>query len=159
MSGAQVVDEIHERSLESDFLLIILRDLLRQRPDLRVVLMSATMNAKQFSDYFGGCPVLHIPGSTHPVETHFIEDVVEVRVLPRHALPAPHSHARQMLNFDFRGGGNTDSLGRPRWGSLSPRFTASKVLSPAQRLPQLRQELGSKYSPATVQSLAHHNEV
>ncbi|CAE7890570.1 unnamed protein product [Symbiodinium sp. KB8] len=57
-----IVDEIHERSLDSDFLLIILRDLLPLRPDLKVVLMSATLNAEQFSGYFNKAPVVHIPG-------------------------------------------------------------------------------------------------
>ena len=47
-----IVDEVHERDLLSDFLLIVLRDLLPRRPHLRVVLMSATINADLFSDYF-----------------------------------------------------------------------------------------------------------
>ena len=47
------IDEVHERSIESDFLLMVLRDTLRDhRPDLRVVLMSATINANLFSRYF-----------------------------------------------------------------------------------------------------------
>ena len=47
------MDEIHERGAHEDFLLIVLRDLLPKRPDLRVVLMSATMDAGVFADYFG----------------------------------------------------------------------------------------------------------
>lgn len=47
-----VLDEIHERDLQSDFLIIILKDLLPRRPDLKVILMSATLNAEMFSDYF-----------------------------------------------------------------------------------------------------------
>lgn len=73
-----IVDEIHERSIDADFLLIILRDLLPLRPDLRVVLMSATLNADMFSSYFGGCPTVHIPGFTFPVTEYFLEDAVEV---------------------------------------------------------------------------------
>ena len=46
------VDEVHERSMESDFLLMVLRDLLRRRPELRLVLMSATLNAGLFASYF-----------------------------------------------------------------------------------------------------------
>ncbi|OMO49794.1 hypothetical protein CCACVL1_30801 [Corchorus capsularis] len=56
-----LVDEIHERGLNEDFLLIILRDLLPQRPDLRLILMSATINAELFSKYFGNAPTIHIP--------------------------------------------------------------------------------------------------
>lgn len=47
-----ILDEIHERDLLSDFLLIILRDVLVKRPDLKVILMSATLKAEAFSEYF-----------------------------------------------------------------------------------------------------------
>lgn len=56
-----LVDEIHERGINEDFLLIILRDLIPNRPDLRIILMSATINADLFSKYFGNAPILHIP--------------------------------------------------------------------------------------------------
>lgn len=56
-----LVDEIHERGMNEDFLLIILRNLLPQRPDLRLILMSATINADLFSKYFANAPTLHIP--------------------------------------------------------------------------------------------------
>jgi HrpA-like RNA helicase len=52
------VDEVHERDLDTDFLLIILRELLANRPGLKLILMSATLNADMFSSYFGnGTPV------------------------------------------------------------------------------------------------------
>eukprot|EP00762_Andalucia_godoyi_P007174 ANDGO_08007.mRNA.1 DExH-box ATP-dependent RNA helicase DExH1 len=73
-----IVDEIHERSLDSDFLLIILRELMLRRKDLKIILMSATLNADQFAQYFHGCPCLHIPGFTHPVQNFFLEDVVDM---------------------------------------------------------------------------------
>ncbi|XP_030443031.2 LOW QUALITY PROTEIN: DExH-box ATP-dependent RNA helicase DExH1 [Syzygium oleosum] len=72
-----LVDEIHERGINEDFLLIILRDLIPRRPDLRVILMSATINADLFSKYFGNAPTLHIPGLTFPVAELFLEDVLE----------------------------------------------------------------------------------
>lgn len=56
-----LVDEIHERGMNEDFLLIILRDVLPRRPDLRLILMSATINADLFSKYFGNAPTIHIP--------------------------------------------------------------------------------------------------
>ncbi|XP_065345049.1 putative ATP-dependent RNA helicase DHX57 [Cloeon dipterum] len=71
-----IVDEVHERSDESDFLLMILRDLLPKRPDLKIVLMSATLNADLFSQYFGQVPVIEIPGRTFPVEQLFLEDTL-----------------------------------------------------------------------------------
>ncbi|XP_050281080.1 DExH-box ATP-dependent RNA helicase DExH3 [Quercus robur] len=72
------VDEIHERGMNEDFLLIVLKDLLPRRQDLRLVLMSATLNAELFSSYFGGAPTFHIPGFTYPVRAHFLEDVLEM---------------------------------------------------------------------------------
>ena len=72
-----VVDEVHERSLDSDYLLIVLRDALKANPNLKVVLMSATLDADLFSRYFGGCEVLSIPGRTYPVTEHFVEDAIE----------------------------------------------------------------------------------
>ncbi|XP_014670430.1 PREDICTED: ATP-dependent RNA helicase DHX36-like [Priapulus caudatus] len=73
-----VLDEVHERDLQSDFLIIIVRDILPLRPDLKLILMSATLNADQFSTYFGTCPMLHIPGYTFPVTEYLLEDVVEM---------------------------------------------------------------------------------
>ncbi|XP_010315710.1 DExH-box ATP-dependent RNA helicase DExH1 isoform X2 [Solanum lycopersicum] len=72
-----LVDEIHERGMNEDFLLIILRDLLPRRPDLRLILMSATINAELFSKYFRDAPTIHIPGLTYPVAELFLEDVLE----------------------------------------------------------------------------------
>jgi len=48
-----VLDEIHERNLQSDVLMTVIKDLLNFRPDLKVILMSATLNAEKFSEYFG----------------------------------------------------------------------------------------------------------
>ncbi|KAL0426591.1 UNVERIFIED_CONTAM: DExH-box ATP-dependent RNA helicase DExH1 [Sesamum latifolium] len=72
-----LVDEIHERGMNEDFLLIILHDLLPRRPDLRLILMSATINADLFSKYFGNAPTIHIPGFTFPVKEFYLEDVLE----------------------------------------------------------------------------------
>ncbi|KAF9611592.1 hypothetical protein IFM89_033596 [Coptis chinensis] len=73
-----IVDEIHERGTNEDFLLVVLKDLLPRRPELRLILMSATLNAELFSSYFGGAPMVYIPEFTYPVRTHFLEDVLEV---------------------------------------------------------------------------------
>lgn len=72
-----VLDEVHERSIESDFLLIILRKLLLRRPTLKVVLMSATVDAAKFSAYFDGAPILTVPGRTFPVQDKYLEDAIE----------------------------------------------------------------------------------
>ena len=72
-----VLDEVHERTIDSDFLLIVLRKLMIRRPGLKVVLMSATVNAEQFSVYLDGAPVLNVPGRTFPVKTMYLEDAIE----------------------------------------------------------------------------------
>ncbi|KAJ4891353.1 helicase in vascular tissue and tapetum [Raphanus sativus] len=73
-----IVDEIHERDCYSDFMLAIIRDLLPSNPHLRLILMSATLDAERFSGYFGGCHVVRVPGFTHPVRTLYLEDVLSI---------------------------------------------------------------------------------
>ena len=73
-----IVDEAHERTADGDFLLMVLRRLLRTRPDLRVVLMSATLDASLFSSYFYDAPQLNIPGRTFDVTPLFLEDAIEL---------------------------------------------------------------------------------
>lgn len=73
-----IVDEIHERDVNSDFLLVVLRDMLSVYPDLRVILMSATIDVTLFTQYFNNCPVVYIEGRTYPVQTYFLEDAVEM---------------------------------------------------------------------------------
>ncbi len=72
------VDEVHERDLNTDFLLIILKDLLERRKSLKLVLMSATLNADRFSSYFGGCPTVSIPGRAQPVKEYRLEDALQL---------------------------------------------------------------------------------
>ncbi|KAL1554771.1 RNA helicase [Salvia divinorum] len=71
------IDEIHERGMNEDFLLIVLKDLLPRRPELKLILMSATLNAELFASYFGGAPAIHVPGFTHPVRNYFLENILE----------------------------------------------------------------------------------
>ena len=73
-----VLDEVHERSIDSDFLLIVLRKLMIRRPTLKVILMSATVDAQRYSNYLNGAPIMTVPGRTFPVETKYLEDAIEV---------------------------------------------------------------------------------
>lgn len=73
-----VLDEVHERSIESDFLLLVLKKLLAVRQDLKVILMSATVDANKFSEYLDNAPVFQIPGRTFPVRTFYLEDAIEL---------------------------------------------------------------------------------
>ncbi|KZT27687.1 P-loop containing nucleoside triphosphate hydrolase protein [Neolentinus lepideus HHB14362 ss-1] len=71
-----IVDEVHERSVDGDFLLLELKELLATNPDLKVILMSATINQETFVKYFNGAPLLSIPGFMHPVTDMYLEDFV-----------------------------------------------------------------------------------
>ena len=66
-----VLDEAHERTLQTDVLLGLLKEVMVKRKDLRVVVMSATLDAKKFQDYFEGAPLLKIPGRTYPVQVYY----------------------------------------------------------------------------------------
>jgi len=66
-----IIDEAHERSLNIDFLLGYLKQLLPQRPDLKLIITSATIDPQRFADYFGGCPVLEVSGRGYPVELRY----------------------------------------------------------------------------------------
>ncbi|KDO28704.1 hypothetical protein SPRG_06558 [Saprolegnia parasitica CBS 223.65] len=71
-----VVDEVHERDKDTDFLLVVLKLILPLRPDLRVILMSATIQVDKFSAYFNQCPIVSIQGRMHPVQACFLDDVL-----------------------------------------------------------------------------------
>ncbi|OLR94066.1 ATP-dependent RNA helicase HrpA [Actinokineospora bangkokensis] len=66
-----IIDEAHERSLNIDFLLGYLSRLLPRRPDLKVVITSATIDPERFSRHFGGAPVIEVSGRTYPVEVRY----------------------------------------------------------------------------------------
>lgn len=67
-----IIDEAHERSLNIDFILGYLKNLLAVRHDLKVVISSATLDAKAFSDFFDHAPVIEVEGRTYPVEDFFL---------------------------------------------------------------------------------------
>ena len=73
-----VMDEIHERDSFADFLMIVMREIVMKRPNIRLVLMSATVDVELFSEYFSGCPVISVPGFTHPVTEFYLEDALNV---------------------------------------------------------------------------------
>src|SRR5690606_4114065 len=61
----------HERSLNIDFLLGYIRQLLPKRPDLKVIITSATIDHERFARHFAGAPVIEVSGRTYPVEVHY----------------------------------------------------------------------------------------
>lgn len=76
-----VIDEAHERTLETDVLLGLLKQTHRLRPDLKILIMSATLQVEKFSDFFDGCPLFAIPGRTFPVQTIYVPEAKRLSAL------------------------------------------------------------------------------
>ncbi|ESR53850.1 hypothetical protein CICLE_v10023841mg, partial [Citrus x clementina] len=90
-----MVDEAHERTLSTDILLGIFKDLVRLRSDLKLLISSATLDAEKFSAYFNFAPILRVPGRRYPVEIHYTKapesnyiDAAIVTTLEIHATQA-----------------------------------------------------------------------
>ncbi|KAM6456525.1 ATP-dependent RNA helicase A isoform 2-T3 [Liasis olivaceus] len=73
-----IVDEIHERDINTDFLLVVLRDVVQAYPEIRVILMSATIDTSMFCEYFFNCPIIEVFGRTYPVQEYFLEDCIQM---------------------------------------------------------------------------------
>ncbi|XP_005393115.1 PREDICTED: ATP-dependent RNA helicase DHX36 isoform X1 [Chinchilla lanigera] len=131
-----VLDEIHERNLQSDVLMTVIKDLLNSRSDLKVILMSATLNAEKFSEYFGNCPMIHIPGFTFPVVEYLLEDIIEkIRYIPEQK-----EHRSQ-----FKRGFMQGHVNRPE--------KEEKEAIYKERWPDYVRELRRRYSATTVDVL------
>lgn len=66
-----ILDEAHERTLATDILMALLKQIAERRPDLKIIIMSATLDAQKFQKYFNDAPLLAVPGRTHPVEIFY----------------------------------------------------------------------------------------
>ncbi|KAG8087095.1 hypothetical protein GUJ93_ZPchr0010g9756 [Zizania palustris] len=91
-----MVDEAHERTLSTDILFGLVKDISRFRPDLKLLISSATLDAEKFSDYFDSAPIFKIPGRRYPVEVHYTKapeadyiDAAIVTVLQIHVTQSP----------------------------------------------------------------------
>ena len=79
--AVMMVDEAHERTLHTDVLFGLVKDIARFRPDLKLLISSATLDAEKFSEYFDYAPIFRIPGRRYPVDI-FYTKAPEARPLP-----------------------------------------------------------------------------
>ncbi|KAF9091707.1 DEAH-box ATP-dependent RNA helicase prp43 [Mortierella sp. AD031] len=69
--SAVILDEAHDRTLSTDILMGLMKEIIKKRPDLKVVVMSATLDAGKFQKYFDDAPLMSVPGRTFPVEIYY----------------------------------------------------------------------------------------
>jgi HrpA-like RNA helicase len=90
-----IVDEAHERSLNIDFILGLLKRVIETRPEFKVIVSSATINAQVFSQYFGGCPIVKIDAIAYPITLIYDPVKVPTVILPWERTPWEGRRARQ----------------------------------------------------------------
>uniref|UniRef100_A0AAQ5ZB70 RNA helicase n=1 Tax=Amphiprion ocellaris TaxID=80972 RepID=A0AAQ5ZB70_AMPOC len=117
-----IIDEIHERDINTDFLMVVLRDVVNTYPEVRVILMSATIDTTMFREYFFNCPVIEVFGRTFPVQEYFLEDCIQMT----HFIPPPMDRKKKDKDED---GGDDDTNCNMICG---PDYTAETKSSMAQ---------------------------
>jgi ATP-dependent RNA helicase HrpB len=160
--SAVVLDEFHERHLESDLALALLKRLQRTRPELRIVVMSATLDADPIAKYLDDCPIVcstgtlfelsiqHLPYSSKPLEVQ-VKEAVELLIDERHAgdtlvfLPGAAEIRRAMRECEAVAR-RANLLMLPLHGSLSPK-EQDRALSPA---PQRKLILATNVAESSV---------
>ncbi|XP_041014528.1 DExH-box ATP-dependent RNA helicase DExH7, chloroplastic isoform X1 [Juglans microcarpa x Juglans regia] len=155
-----IVDEVHERSLLGDFLLIVLKNLIEKQsshgtPKLKVLLMSATVDSNLFSRYFGNCPIITAEGRTHPVTTYFLEDIYE-SINYRLPSDSPASIRNESTKEKFQSG--PVNVRRGKKNLVSSAWGDDSLLSEDCINPYYLPNMYESYSEQTRQNMKTLNE-
>lgn len=96
-----ILDEAHERQIDTDMLMILLRRALKRNPNLKVLIMSATINAHMFQKYFN-CSAVKVPGRLYPVKMHFLEDIETLPNIQKYqSYDYRYKNDNERLSVDF----------------------------------------------------------
>ncbi|TDH65933.1 hypothetical protein CCR75_008433 [Bremia lactucae] len=160
-----IVDEVHERDLQSDVLLALLRQFLAENnaarrlkfggtlPPLKVILMSATLQAASFQEYFGGaavCPMIKVPGRMYPVKQFYLEDVLEMTQYivdeesPAYVGVDQSGANRKSTQIKVSGRGGTSYTQQILWTSTSESSSTKSAVQETLKKP---------YSESTLRTL------
>lgn len=105
-----MLDEVHERHLHGDFLLGIAKCLLKVRPELKLVLMSATININLFAEYFAeeNVKVIEVPGRLYPIKLHYMPQIQDTSINPHtkqskaeRLSPEPYIQIMQLIDNKY----------------------------------------------------------
>ena len=170
-----VIDEGHERDLNIDFLLVIIKELLDSRrlaafdsteqgglAPLRLVVMSASFNTDLMQSYFGGdaCPVVHVSGRTFSVEEHYLEDVFELTGT-RIEEDSPYAKRRtggsHTAKVHVTGAGGRSHVMNLDWDDATVGSSGAAAAAAAGAAAAAAGE-GQGYSAATMQAMGRVNE-
>lgn len=120
-----IIDEIHERNVQTDMCLGLIKLIIQHRKDLKVILMSATLKAEQFSKYFNDCPMVHIEGFTYRVNEIYLEDILEETGYTD--FQPPKNSRRGNWRSNDENMSDYDALIQPYVSSLSGRYSRKTI--------------------------------
>ncbi|KAF2495583.1 P-loop containing nucleoside triphosphate hydrolase protein [Lophium mytilinum] len=123
--AALMIDEAHERTLHTDILFGLVKDIARFRPDLKLLISSATMDAQKFSKYFDDAPIFNIPGRRYPVDIHYTPQP-EANYLAAAVTTIFQIHLSQPAGDILQ---NLEDTAR-KLGSRAPELIISKIFEP-----------------------------
>ena len=95
-----ILDEVHERDVNTDLLLNLLRNVLTTNPTMKLIIMSATVDVDLFRNYLNHPPVMHIPGFTYPVKSYFLDDLSTLNLSESYQMAVNNNELPNVVHED-----------------------------------------------------------